>query len=301
MAIGLTSDISRMLEAGITDVFTGNFDTFPREYPGFTTHKTADKQTMKYDSMGNIGAAGVKTEGAQINYRKVAQAYQTTVTMETVTNGIAFSIEAQEYDLYKVNAEAQAKELARTMADHEEDKAIEWINNATSSSYALADGQPIATNSRPLKNTAGVFNDTYAAASTLTDPDNHKTMIKMFADFKTHANTPMKSYPTSGLSHRYNMADIEEIYASDKKANEFSNTKNVLPGIQWTYSTYMTDTNAWMMWDNRFEHVLFVEYKGLYHNAYEDVKDTLNFYYNTVAMYNTCALPNIGLVYNDGA
>lgn len=301
MAIGLTSDISRMLEAGITDIFTANFDTFPREYPAFTTRKKADKLTMKYDSMGNIGAAQQKLEGASIQYRKLGQAYQTTVTMETVTNGIAYSMEAQNYDLYKVLMEGDAKELARTMTDYEEEKSIEWINNATATAYALADGQPLATNSRALKNTPGVFNDTYATASSLNDPENHKTMIKMFADFVTHANTPMKSYPTNGLSHRYNMADIEEIYASDKKANEFSNTKNVLPGIQWSYSTYMTDTNAWMMWDKRFEHILFVSYKDTYHNADEDVRETLNFYYNAVALYNTGCLPNIGFVYNDGA
>ena len=301
MATTLTSDISRMLEAGCTDVFTANFDTYPREYPGFTTAKKADKETMIYDSMGNIGAAEIKTEGSSIPYRKIVQAYQTTVSMKTITNGISFSIEALNYDLYKVTAEARAKELARTMVDFEEERCIRWVNNATSASYALADGQPLATNSRALKNTAGVFNDTYATASSLKTPENHKTMIKMFADFKTHANTPMKSYPTSGLTHRYNMADIEEIYQSDRKANEFSNTKNSLPSISWTYSTYMTDTNAWMMWDGRFEHIINVKFKDTDTNSYEDVKDTLNFYYNAVAMYETGCLPNIGIVYNDGA
>jgi hypothetical protein len=301
MAVTLTSDISRMLDAGITDVFTKNFETFPREYPGFTTAKKADKETMIYDSMGNIGSAQIKDETSNIQYRKIDQAYRTTVKMKTVTNGISFSIEAMSYDLYKVTSEARAKELARTMADFEEERAVRWVNNATSAGYALADGQPIATNSRVLKNTPGVFNSTLATSSSLKVPENHKTMIKKFADFKTHSNTPFKSYPTSGLSHRYNMADIEEIYASDKKANEFSNTKNVLPGIQWTYSTYMTNTNAWLMWDNRFEHVIFVKFKDTYTNSYEDVKDTLNFYYNAVAMYETAALPNIGIVYNAGA
>ena len=301
MATTLTSDISRMLQAGITDVFTANFDTFPREYPGFVSMKSADKETMIYDSMGNIGAAEIKAEDSTIPYRKITQGYQTTVKMKTVVNGIAFTIEAQNYDLYKVAAEARAKELARTMADFEEGRAIRWIDNATSAAYALADGQPLASDSHPLKNTAGIFNDTLATASSLTDPENHKTMIKMFADFKTHANTPMKSYPTNGLTHRYNMADIEEIYYSDKKANEFSNTKNVLPSIQWTYSTYMTDTNAWMLWDNRFDHIIFVKFKDTYTNAYEDVKDTISFYYNAVAMYETAALPNVGLVFNAGA
>ena len=57
MATTLTSDISRMLEAGITDVFTDNFDNYPIEYTGFTTAETADKETMIYDSMCNISGA----------------------------------------------------------------------------------------------------------------------------------------------------------------------------------------------------------------------------------------------------
>jgi hypothetical protein len=300
MANTLTSDISRMLEAGITDVFTTNFESYPIEYTSFTTAKQANKETMIYDSMGNIGAATIKTEGDKISYKNIEQAYQTTVKMKTITNGIRFSIEAKSYDLYKVTAEAQAKELARTMRDFEEDRAIRWIDNVSSAAYALSDGQPLATNSRPLKNAPGVFNDTYATASSLTDPENHKTMIKMFADFKNHAGTPMKSYPTNGMTHRYNMADIEEIYQSDRKANEMSNTKNVLPTIKWTYSTYMSDTNAWGMWDNRFEHILFVKFKDTYTNSGEDKEETLDFWYNAVAMYETCALPNIGFIWNDG-
>jgi hypothetical protein len=300
MATTLTSDISRLLEAGITDVFTANFESFPIEYTGFTTAKKADKETMIYDSVGNIGAAAIKTEGDEITYRKIEQAYQTTVKMKTVTNGIRFSVEAKNYDLYKVLAESQAKELARTMREYEENRAIRWFDNASSSSYALSDGQPLATNSRPLKNAPGTFNDTYATASALTDPENHKSMIKMFADFKNHAGGPMKAYPTKGLTHRYNMADIEEIYKSDKKANEFSNTKNVLPTIQWTYSTYCSDTNAWMMWDARYEHIIFVTYKDVYTNSGQDTEKTLDFWYNAVEMFETACLPNIGIVFNDG-
>lgn len=300
MATTLTSDISRLLEAGITDVFTENFKAYPIEWPEYCKKMTADKETMKYDSMGNILAASIKTETDTITYRAITQAYQTTVTMKTITNGIAFSIEAKSYDLYKATAEAQGMELARTMREFEENRAIRWFDNATSTSYNLADGVPLASNSHPLLN-SGSTNDTLATTAAHTDPENHKTMIKMFADFKNHAGGPMKFYPTDGMTHRYNMADMAEIYFSDRKANEFSNTKNVLPSINWHYSTYCSSTNAWMMWDNRYDHIRMDMFRGTYNNSYEDIKDTLNFYYNAVAMYETYCLPNAGIVYNAGA
>lgn len=301
MATTLTNDISRALEVDVEDFFMENFNAFPLEWPGFCEKRKATKETMKYDSMGNIGAAQIKTEGNNIVYRKIDQAYQTTVSMKTITNGIAFSLEAKTYDQYSVTVEAQSKELARTMREFQENRVVLWLDNVTTAAYALADGQPIATNSRACKNAPGTLNDTYATASALKTPENHKTMIKMFADFKNHAGGKMRSYPTDGISHRYNMGDIEEVYRSENKAQEFSNTKNVLGNINWHYSTYMSDTNAWCMRDKNYPHLILVQYGGMDTNANEDTKDSLSFYYNAVEMYETGCIPNIGIVWNDGA
>ncbi len=300
MAKTLMNDIARMLDVDISDIFTENFESYPIEWPEFVTEKKATKLVMKYDSMGNIDVASIKTESDKIQYRKIGQAYQTTCTMKTIANGIAFSMEAKEFDQYAVTSESQSKELARTMREFQENRVIRWYDNVTTAAYALADGAVWATNSRPCKNSAST-NDTYATASSLKTPENHKTMIKMFADFKNHAGGKMKSYPTDGLTHRYNMGDIQEVYQSDKKANEFSNTKNILEGIKWHYSTYISSTTAWTMYDRRFPNLLFVRYSGIQKNSFEDVKDTLDFYYNVHEIYDTCVLPNIGWVYNAGA
>ncbi len=300
MATTVTNDIARMLEVDLSDVFTDNYNSYPLEWPSFCTERKANKLTMKYDSMGNIDVAQIKTESDTIQYRKITQAYQTSVTMKTVVNGISFSMESKKYDQYSVLVDAQGPELARTMREFEENRVIRHYDNVTSAAYALSDGQAWATNSRPCKNSAST-NDTYATTSSLNTPENHKTMIKMFADFKNHAGGKMKSYPTDGVSHRYNMAQLEENYQSDKKAQEFSNTKNVLPGISWHYSTYISSTTYWGMYDKRYPNLLFVRFSGVEPNSYEDVKDTLDFFYNVNEIFDTVVLPNIGIVHNTGA
>ena len=299
MAYTVTADISRMLEVGLKDVFTTNFDAFPIEYTAFTTEKTANKQTEKYDSMGNLSGAVEKVEGDSIQYGKVAQAYQTSITNKTWANGFAVTIESLKYDQYGVVNEVKAKELARTMREAEEQRAIKRFDDAFSTN--LADGQPLCTNSRPCVNAPASFNDTLATASSLTNPENHKTMIKMFSDFKNHAGGKMKAYPTNGLTHVQNMMDIEEIYGSEKKANEISNTKNALPKIKWNYSTYLSDNNAWFMYDNKFEHVLFQWFMKTITEMDIDTINTKNHYFNALAMYETGVLPNIGIVGNQGA
>jgi hypothetical protein len=287
-----------MLVAGQKEIFTKNFDAYPTEYPQFTVNKDGVKEIETFDSMGNLGEGGEKMEGDAINYNKVEQAYQTSIKSKTWANGYAHTIEAIKFDLYGVINSVKAKELARTMRELEEKRAIKRIDEAATAN--LADGVPLASDSHPLKNAPGQFNDTQAAASSLSDPDNHKTMVNMFYDFKNHAGGPMKTKPTDGLTHYTNMLTVEEIYKSVNKANEFSNTKNVLPKINWKYSTYISSRTAWMMWDSDFDHVLFVWWMKTDFDTDQDKISTKNYYLNAVAMYETGALPNIGFVYNAG-
>lgn len=117
MAYTITPDISRMIIVGQKEIFTRNFDSYPLEYPGFTTPKSSNKESETYDSMGNLKAATQKVEGNAITYGKVTQAYQTTIKNLTWANGYEVTLEATKYDQYGVINKIEAKELARTMRE----------------------------------------------------------------------------------------------------------------------------------------------------------------------------------------
>lgn len=298
MAYTITSDISRMIVLGNTEVFTKNFESYPVEYPAFTQAKKATKKTEYYDSMGNLKKAEEKPEGFPILYGKVSQAYQTSITNKTWANGYSHSMEAIKYDLFGVVNSIKAQELSRTMRELEEEQAIAMVDNALTTN--LADGQALGSDSHPLVDSV-LLNDTLATASSIKVPENHKTVMNMFYDFKNHAGGKMKSRPTDALTHYYNQFDVEEVYGSTLKANEMSNTKNVLPRPTWHYSTYMSDTNAWMMWDNRFDHLLFQKFMAAEMAQDEDKISTKNMYFNAIEIFNVGAVCNIGIVYNAGA
>jgi phage major head subunit gpT-like protein len=298
MAYTMTPDISRMLVAGQKEIFTKNFESYPIEYTEFTQSKTANKKTETYDSMGNLKKAEEKPEGMPINYGKVTQAYQTSITNKTWANGYSHSMEAIKYDLYGVINSIKAQELSRTMRELEEEQAISMVDNALT--VNLADGQPLASDSHPLVDSASL-NDTLCTASSLKVPENHKTMINMFYDFKNQAGGKMKTYPTDALTHYCNQLDIEEVYNSILKANEMSNTKNQLPRIKWHYSTYIADTNAWMFWDSRFDHLLYQKFMGVEFDNDTDKISTKNVFFNAIEIFNVGAVPNVGIVYNAGA
>jgi len=298
MAYMITADESRMIVAGQKEIFLKNFDSFPLEYPSIVTEKTSNKKAETYDSVGNLQAAALKPEGDNISYGKVEQAYQTTITNKTYSNGFSHTIEAVKYDLYGVVNSAKAKELARTMRELEEGQAIALYDNAFATN--LADGVPLCSNSRPLFNVPLTYNDTLATASSISDPDNHKTMVQMFGDFKNHQNGPMKCRPTDAITHFNNMLTVEEIYASANKANEISNTKNVLPRMAWHYSTYLASKTAWFMRDSAFDHAILQWFMKTAFDQDEDKINTKNMFFNAISMFGTGALPNVGIVGNVG-
>jgi hypothetical protein len=292
MARTITADISRMIVAGQKEIFTDNFNSFPIEYTGFTTNKKATKKVETYDSMGNLKATAEKPEGDSITYGKVEQAYQTTITNKTWANGFQHTMEAIKYDLYGVVKSAKAKELARTMREAEEGRAIlRWDNAFTTN---LADGAPLCTNSRPLFNVPGTFNDTLTTGA--IGYDTFKTGCSMFGDFKNHQGGPMKCVPKKGLTHFYNMISVEEIMKSTRIANELSNTEGQLPRLDWKYSHYLTSKTAWFLWDDAFEHVLFQWFMKTQFDEDEDKINTKDMYFNAVAIYETGTLPNVGIV-----
>lgn len=296
MAYTMTSDISRMIVAGQKEIFLKNHDSFPLEYTEFTTPKKANKKTETYDSMGNLQAAAEKLEGASISYGSVGQAYQTSITNKTWANGYSVTLEATKYDLYGTINSVKAKELARTMREQEEARAVRWVDNAFATN--LADGAPLCTNSRPLHDVPGSYNDTLTTGA--LNPDNLKIARQMFARFKNHAGGPMKSKATDGLTHYVNQQTVEEITASTQKAYELSNTANKVLRVNWHYSTYMSSETAWFLWDSAFEHILFQWFLKTAFDSDEDKISTKNLYLNSIAIYETGCLPNIGIVGSQG-
>lgn len=292
MAYTMTADISRMIVAGQKEIFLKNFESFPIEYPQFTTDKKASKETETYDSMGNLKAAEQKQEGGSIQYGKVEQAYQTSIKNKTWANGYEVTIEAVKYDLYGVINSAKAKELARTMRELEEENAVYWLDNAFT--VNLADGVPMCSDSKPLLNVPGAFNDTLATGA--LNPESIKEARKMFHRFKNHQGGPMKSTPSDFITHAVNMQTVEEIFLSSKVAYEQSNTDNKLGKMKFCYSTYMNSETAWFMRDKTFDHVLFQWFMKTNFDSDEDKINTKNMYLNAIAMYQTGCLPNIGVV-----
>ncbi len=296
MAILSQSDISRMVVLGNKEVYDTYDKSIPREYPGYTTPKTATKWVEYYDSMGNLAAGYEHFENTKLTYSKVAQAYQTSCTIRIWANGFAHTEVAIASDLFGVINSIKASELAQTMIDLEEERAVYWLNHAFATE-TLADSVYLCSDTHPCKDASGTYNDTLTTGA--LSYDNLKAAVRQFVLFKNHAGRPITSTPRRLITHAYNQTEVDEIVGSPNVPHEISNTKNVLPKLTPVYLHYLDSQTAYFLEDPRYEHILFQRLKGYglqFENAENKVDNPGDIYINARAYYNCCALPNVGIV-----
>lgn len=292
MSVTQLSDISRFIVAGVDDIFTTNWEAYPTQYPQYTTAKKATKETMIYDSVGNLAPAVEMQESQAFSFNKISQAWQTTIKMKQIGNGYSVSLKARKYDLYGAVEESKIKELAHTMRDKEEEEAIQPWNDAFT--VNLADGAPMCSNSKPLYNLPGQFNDTLAtgACTGVSGYDNIKAGVKMFSQFKNHQGKPKKCSPSKIFTNEINMMDLEEVLEAKMKPFEMSNTPQKLPKLIPVYSRWLTSETAWFLIDDMYNPVYRHVHTGITMDWEEnfqnkDLEGTIYELIGTGALQNT--------------
>lgn len=287
------NDIARAMFVGQNKYFFEIMNAPRREeYKLISTPENSTKKAETYDTIGNLQAAQVKNEEAEIQYGKVTEAYQTTLTNKTVANGFFVSMEAEEDDQYGIVDKVRTKELARTMQVLREKEVAAVYNNYLTT--VGADGKTMCADDHPLLGTAGV-NDNKSTLTT-PSPDNFIAVANMFNSIKNHAGDPMDTEATAGLFHRNYTALVTAILQSSNKALEQSNTKNTVPSLRAIFNRYINQL-PWFFLDEQIESVVFQRRKALTTNYHLDKQKTLNMYYNAVERYVAGFInPGFGIV-----
>lgn len=254
MAIGRVSDIINLTEAGIDEVFNREVSR-PRklEYKNICREVSGDKKIYKHQSIGNLGPAVTKPEGDTITYRKIEEAYETTIEATTKSNGAAATLEQLEYDLEGVVSAIFGAPLVDTMIVKKEKEVADVYNNAFTATGP--DGVAWIANAHPLVNNNLVTNDNLLTGEMSTT--TIQTAKNMFNFIYDQAGEFMDTAPTHLLIHPNKLFLALQLLNSQLMALELSNTKNVLQDVapikivtnRWlTYNT-STDVSPWFMLD----------------------------------------------------
>lgn len=286
-------DISRAMYLEAKEVFMDNLKKQPTEqWKAYATVKDSNKMEEVYDSVGNLKPADIKAEGEAVVYGDIKEAYKTTVKNETVANGFAVTMEAQEDEKWGVIPEVKVNELVRTMISKREQAVAKVWDDVTTA--VGADGVPYASNIHPLVNDPTKRNDNLVEDT--FDIDSYQEGVKRFNHWLNHYGDKFFTTPSAMLAHRDRQTNIFAMLQSALLPFENTNTKNTIPQLKTIFSSYINALQVHIL-DESIDSAIFQRRKGLKDDYDYDVRETFNFYYNVHERYKAAMInPGFGFV-----
>lgn len=287
------ADIARAMYIGTKEVFMQNLKKQPtEEWKAYATVKTSDKMEETYDSVGNLKPAHIKAEGDPVIYGDIKEAYKTTVRNDTVANGFAVTMEAQEDEKWGVVPEVKVNELIRTMISKKEQAVAKVWDDVTTA--VGADGAAYASHVHPLVNTGIAHNDNLVADT--FDIDSYEEAVKKFNHWRNHYGDKFFTRPSAILAHRDRQTYIFAMLQSTLHPFEESNTKNTIPQLKTIFSSYINSLKVHIL-DESVDSAIFQKRKGLTDGYDYDERGTFNYYYNVHERYKAAMInPGFGFV-----
>ena len=294
------SDIAKAMYIGTKEVFMKNLKKQPTEqWKAYATVKNSDKMEETYDSVGNLKPADIKAEGDPVIYGDIKEAYRTTVRNETIANGFAVTMEAQEDEKWGIVPEVKVNELVRTMISKKEQAVAKVWDDVTTA--IAADGAAYASHVHPLVNSGIAHNDNLVADT--FDIDSYEEAVKKFNHWRNHYGDKFFTNPSAILAHRDRQTYIFAMLQSQLKPFEASitNTKNTIPQLKTIFSNYINTLQVHIL-DESVDSAIFQKRKGLKDEYDYDNRSTFNFYYNVHERYKAAMInPGFGFVTITGA
>ena len=147
----LACDTGNLIYAGVEEVFSAAAQAqYPVDYKNIVREVPLQDLYGYYETMGDLGAARLHSEEADIMYHKIEWNNRTTITSRVYENGVKGSLESMHFDKYNIIESYFGKPLVQTMVNMKERVVAEIYNGVFSDTGA--DGVALAAATHPLKN-----------------------------------------------------------------------------------------------------------------------------------------------------
>jgi hypothetical protein len=157
------AQLFKELLPGLNKLFGLEYAKYENEHTMVFSVENSDRSFEEEQKLSGFGAAGVKMEGAAINYDHAQEAWTARYTHETIAMGFAITEEAIEDNLYDQLSARYTKGAGQKHGLHQAVKAAAALNGF-SGSFNGGDGRPLLDNAHPL--VAGGVNSNIAAVPT---------------------------------------------------------------------------------------------------------------------------------------
>jgi hypothetical protein len=253
----MTGQFDNLYTRKIDETFFEAWDEEPEEWPKYLRNETSNQHNETYQSFAGISNWKPKSE--------MQNAQQDTFNLADliVTEHTPFGVEVVlSREMIADSKYDEVMEMARD-AGHagrntvEENSATVLDNAFTVNQY---DNVPMISASHPYRKTGLGGTQSNLATGAISDT-NIKAGINLFNSINDEAGKRIRMRPNKFITHANNQWDVATIFESSLRAGTANNDKNVLPSMEFVYSTFMESQTAWFLQSKQHKMIHFYREK----------------------------------------
>lgn len=250
MAAISRAQMLKELLPGLNALFGLEYAKYGEEHKEIYEIESSERSFEEETKLSGFGAAGVKSEGAAIEYDSAQEAWTARYNHETIARGFSITLEAIEDNLYESLSARYTKALARAMAYTKQVKGAAVLNNAFNSSYTGGDGKVLCASDHPLVS-GGSNSNLLSTASDLNETALEAAVIQIAAWTDERglliAAKPKKLIipPALMFTATRLLKTENRVATADNDINAIK-TNGAIPG-GYAVNHFLTDTDAWFL------------------------------------------------------
>jgi hypothetical protein len=168
------AQLAKELEPGLNALFGMEYSRYENEHAEIFDQESSDRAFEEEVMLMGFGEAGVKQEGAAVQFDTATESFTARYTHETVALAFSLTEEAVEDNLYDTLSARYTRSLARSMAYTKQVKATNVLNNAFAT--AGGDGVSLVNTAHPTA-LGGNFSNKSATNADLNETSLEQAMI----------------------------------------------------------------------------------------------------------------------------
>lgn len=262
------SNFASVLWPGLHAIFGDEYKAQTHTFKQLFTTRKSTKAYERLQTMTGLGLAQLKMEGAPISYDRMLEGFQKEVAHNVYALGASISYEAAADDQYnKINK--QPKLIARSLAETQEIKAYNVINNAFTTETCI-DGTAIINANHPLIG-GGVFSNNPTSGD--LSETTMQTMLTEIGLTVDDRGKRTKLMPKKLIIPPQLQWVAQELLKSDQSIRLETNggtgitnvnALNTLKGVLDVHmSPYLIDPDAWFIMTDADEGLIHFEREGV--------------------------------------
>ena len=249
----VTGQFNNLWTRKIDEVFFEAWDEEPEEWSKFARDEKSNQHNETYQSYAGTTNWQVKNEMQNAN-QDTFQLADLIVTDHT-PYGVEIILSREMIDDQKYDEVMEmTRDAGHAGRNTVEQNTVGLLDNAFSVNQY--DGVPMISASHPYRKTGLSGVQSNLATGALNDT-NIKAGLNLFNELNDEAGKRIKMNPAKFITHKNNQWDVQTVFNSTLRSGTGNNDKNVLPDLEFVFSTFMESKTAWFLQSKQHKMIHF--------------------------------------------